>query len=424
MLSTVLNATDCTKRWTICPLIASTYVTDIHIFESITEIPVLQWKSIVPADCFFMSYDYLHNIETSETNRLEMKLRYATFVKGNKTVAAAVFQIVHINGSQNFRVREIVAPQGQTLSVTQHAKNWAAKRVNNLHFTMLLCGNAYITGEHGFVYNKTELSNTEAFDLLDNAIRQIMDTEAQANRPIHAVLVKDFEPQHLQSARRLACCSFNEVVAQPNMVLPHANRWANFDDYLSTLSAKYRTRAKSVFKKAKVLERRVLSVEEISEQQNEIYRLYRQVCEHSEVSIAYCTPQYFAEQKQKMPNEFQLIGYYLQDTLVGFISLFNTPTYLEAHFVGYEYELNKQYAIYNNILYDIVRTGIENKSPKINFGRTATEIKSTVGAEPIWQNSFMRHRTWWFNKILGRLVDTLRPDDWIQRHPFKEKEEV
>lgn len=105
MLSTVLNATDCTKRWTICPLIASAYVTDIHIFKSITEIPVLQWKSIVPADCFFMSYDYLHNLETSETNRLEMKLRYATFVKGNKTVAAAVFQIVHINGSQNFRVR-------------------------------------------------------------------------------------------------------------------------------------------------------------------------------------------------------------------------------------------------------------------------------------------------------------------------------
>ncbi|MBK9460346.1 MAG: hypothetical protein IPN94_13190 [Sphingobacteriales bacterium] len=55
MLSTVLNATGCTKRWTICPLIAkSTHVTDIHMFESITEIPVLQWKSISVADCFYV----------------------------------------------------------------------------------------------------------------------------------------------------------------------------------------------------------------------------------------------------------------------------------------------------------------------------------------------------------------------------------
>lgn len=420
MLSTAL-ATDCVKRWTICPATIASIDINIRLFKSVNDIPLSQWNSIVAADHFFMSPNYLSSLETTEANRLEMHLRYATVSKGNKTVAAAVFQIVRINGSQNFRVRKITAPIGQKLSLAQHAQNWAAERVNKLHFTMLLCGNAYITGEHGFIYNKTELSDTEAFHLLDKTIEQIMQTEEQDGKPIHAVLIKDFDSQNLPSARQLARYSFNEIVAQPNMILQHANRWSDFNDYLNAQSGKYRTRAKSIFKKGKDLVRRSLSAQEIAEQEAEIYRLYRQVCEHSEVSIAYCTPQYFVEQKQKLPNQFQLIGYYLEDKLVGFISLFNTPTHTEAHFVGYEYEINRQYAIYNNILYDIVRIGIENNAPQINFGRTATEIKSTVGAEPISQNSFMRHHTWWFNKILGKLVDTLRPNDWIQRHPFKEE---
>ena len=55
---------------------------------------------------------------------------------------------------------------------------------------------------------------------------------------------------------------------------------------------------------------------------------------------------------------------------------------LDAHFVGINYEYNREYAVYQRMLYDYIQIAIENRLQQINFGRTASEIKSSVGAEP------------------------------------------
>ena len=57
-------------------------------------------------------------------------------------------------------------------------------------------------------------------------------------------------------------------------------------------------------------------------------------------------------------------------------------THFDAHFIGIDYSKNKEFAIYPRILNDYVRLGIETKSNQINLGRTASEIKSTLGAKP------------------------------------------
>lgn len=76
--------------------------------------------------------------------------------------------------------------------------------------------------------------------------------------------------------------------------------------------------------------------------------------------------------------------------------------------------------LYLNMLYNMTEFGIENGFEKIIFGRTALEIKSSVGAEPVNMSGFIFHTNPLINKYIGKLFNSLEPEvNWQQRHPFK-----
>ena len=92
---------------------------------------------------------------------------------------------------------------------------------------------------------------------------------------------------------------------------------------------------------------------------------------------------------------------------------------MDAHFVGINYELNKEHAIYQRMLYDYIEIGIEKKLNRINFGRTASEIKSSVGAVPQDLTMYIRHKKSITNKILKLFLQRIQPTPFQQKFPFK-----
>ena len=69
------------------------------------------------------------------------------------------------------------------------------------------------------------------------------------------------------------------------------------------------------------------------------------------------------------------------------------------------------------MLYDMVGCAIVNGFKQINFGRTAMEIKSSIGAVPENMYGFMEHQAPWINRHLARIFRLLEPEvTWIQRH--------
>ncbi|MEM9990948.1 MAG: 8-amino-7-oxononanoate synthase, partial [Bacteroidota bacterium] len=76
--------------------------------------------------------------------------------------------------------------------------------------------------------------------------------------------------------------------------------------------------------------------------------------------------------------------------------------------------------LYLNMLYDIVRVGIENHMQEICMSRTALEIKSSVGAEPYDLYSYVRFSNSVVNKFSKSIFNYLdTEEDWVQRKPFK-----
>ncbi|MFT4879094.1 MAG: hypothetical protein ACI9LS_001253 [Flavobacteriales bacterium] len=85
-----------------------------------------------------------------------------------------------------------------------------------------------------------------------------------------------------------------------------------------------------------------------------------------------------------------------------------------------DYNLNHQYSLYSRMLYEYIMMGIESGVKQISFGRTASEIKSSVGAYPIDVKCYIRHRTKTSNALLKLLFSYIRPSQFSQRMPFKQ----
>jgi hypothetical protein len=81
--------------------------------------------------------------------------------------------------------------------------------------------------------------------------------------------------------------------------------------------------------------------------------------------------------------------------------------------------------LYLNMLYNMTKFGIENQFEKILFGRTALEIKSSIGAAPILMSGFIYHNNKFINRFIDKIFPKLEPPlVWQQRHPFKYKRRI
>ena len=71
------------------------------------------------------------------------------------------------------------------------------------------------------------------------------------------------------------------------------------------------------------------------------------------------------------------------------------------------------------MLYDYVTLGIERQVKEINFGRTAGEIKSTLGAVPQELTCYIRHKKSVANFLFKPFLKKVKPTVFEQRFPFK-----
>ena len=68
----------------------------------------------------------------------------------------------------------------------------------------------------------------------------------------------------------------------------------------------------------------------------------------------------------------------------------------------------------------MVAYSINKGFEEIVLARTALEIKSSVGAEPIKMYGLMQHSNFFINKKLGYFFKYLEPETiWKERNPFK-----
>lgn len=385
---------------------------ELAIHSSATSLPRL-WDELLPGGQQMMSRAYLRAQEQAPAEG--MGYAYLLFYKNKKAVGLAACQLMEFRALRQIQsLRQL--PEGAFFErLLQTAKRAFASRVN---YKLIICGATQFTGQHAFFFDPGRVGPEEAMALLDDGLQRLSRSLEADGWRAGGILIKDLEKG--PCLRGLEQKGFSAFPFEPNMVLPLRPEWHNFDDYLEAMVSKYRVRARRAFKKGKELEARELDEESLFRCQDEMYRLYDEIAGKADFNMLSLPKGYFLALKQAMPEKFRVFGYYLKDRLVGFCSTLSNAPELEAHFMGFEPEINFRYQLYLNMLYDMIRTGLEEGAEKVVFSRTAMEIKSSVGAQPVDMYCCVRHNNPVLNRALPALVRWLSPngEEWVQRHPF------
>lgn len=387
---------------------------EIVIVNSIKDVRHDLWDELAAIQSFFLQYKYLEAFEASAPDNISF--RYAMLKSSDKYCGVAYIQLVNIEGESMSNFLQSSSINEKQFGIPKKINQYA----DCLKMRMLVCGNVFISGEHGFAYDKKTLDGMSAFMQLNKIIELIIKQEQKID-PISVALVKDFYSTSAFSSSVLKNKKkYGNVKVDPTMILEMDPKWKKFEDYLASLTSKYRVRAKSILRSGNPLVSKDFNVTDIVKYKEDILKYYIDLHDKAKFKPAAYTIETFAALKKNFKNNFIFTGYFIDDKLVAFKSYFIVgDNNIEAHFVGYDNSLNKKHELYQNILYAYVKDAIQIGSPKIYFGRTALEIKSNIGARPYELICYMKHVNPVYNFILKPFVKNLQPKDWIMRNPFK-----
>lgn len=380
--------------------------TDRKIVESVKDIPQDDWNKVADNRNIYLSLGYLSALENALNDK--MQFRYAiSYADTGEPVLIAVYQLV-----------VFVDKRRQYSSALCNLSYHIHKKIADVFtINVLVCGNVFCDGENGFL--SRVITDDMAMDEV-GAITESLKKEPSIKGKSSITLFKEFWPDSTSYSDRLKNLQYRDFMVDVNMVLDYHESWSTMDDYLASMKTKFRTRAKSVFSKSKVLSIKDFTVDDIEQNSERIELLFGNVLEKSDFSFGQLNAQAFVNFKRNLKDDFSFRGAWLNDELVGFSTALFNGAVIEANFVGLDYEFNKEYSVYQRFLYDYVKQGLSRKVKELHLGRTAELVKSQIGALPMNMKLYAKHRKSVSNLLLRPIIQSISPSEFELRIPFKE----
>ena len=385
----------------------------VSVFNKISEIPSVVWDELNCSQNLYFSSNYLNALEKNNSH-----LSYFYLIlknKNEKAIAFANVQIIEFKldtlGRDSSNLFKKITSIGRKLSIFPKEKP----------LKIIICGNSFVSGEHGIFIKKGE-NKRLILRKISKGILHYTEYSNQEN-PVDIFMMKDFIVDSLSVTKELLSLGYYAFNIEPNMTLKISPKWQNFDNYLAALKTKFRVKAKKAIKLSTNLVTKDITVLNFEEHLLKMTELYKKVVTKAAFNLGEFKLQTYKSLKTKLGDSYILKSYWIEDKMVGFMSGMINKKNLDAHFVGLDYEFNKQYAIYQRMLYDYIKIAIDNKIELLNFGRTASEIKSSVGAIPQDLTVYIRHKKSIRNKILKLFLLKIQPTEFNQKFPFKIEKE-
>lgn len=377
-----------------------------RLIDSIVEISAKEWDTVNVKNNIYLSHNYLSAFEAGMKEKIDIK--YVIFYANQKEIiGVSALQILYFKPKELLQDRIPVGIANKVkLFFSEHKK-----------VSLLVCGNLFACGENGFSH--TDFIERASFlKLVSKTLCELFKGSAD-NPKISFALLKEFWRENNDTNKLLEKENFIGFEIDVNMVLHLKNEWKTFDHYLNCMNTKYRTRAKNVFKKSAVFEKRDFTDSQIESYMLEIDKMYVEILKNVGYNLGVLKAKTFVHLKKKLKNQFIFTAYFKDEVFVGFSTAFVFGAICDANFIGIDYSYNKNYKLYQRMLYDYVEMSIQRKCKELRLGRTAETIKSVVGAKPIPMKLFARHRNCIPTKLLRLVLGAIKPVSYEIRSPFK-----
>lgn len=386
------------------------------LFDKAESINTVEWEAITERNTVFLEPDYLKIVERGQHTKL--MCRYVIVYQKKKPCGIIYFQVSDFKASVFGELldQQVDAIKSRRLNLFE---KYIDSNKEEILLRLFTCGNNLVSGEYGYLFDK-KIKQNAAHEILLK-ITDLVSKEEKLKRTISAILIKDFhaplEPKELFSDEK-----YSEFFVEPNLVVNIPPQVNSVNEYIELFSKKYRNRAKAVFKSFAGVETKYLDLNGIKTNEKQIFALYSEIFEKAKFKLIKLPSDYFSSVKSVFNENFTVKAFYYEGKMVAFASSFLMPDgSLEAHYIGLDYDLNSQLCIYQNILYSMLHEAITNKRHIVNLGRTAAEIKTTVGAKPENLICYIKPQNTLSKIVQKPFISFLQPSEWIPRNPFKEE---
>jgi hypothetical protein len=372
--------------------------------DSIDYLDAAHWSAVTDNQSLFLSRPYLRVLETAGPDNLRQ--RYALIFRGRDPVAAVAAQRVDVSLS---RVSKN-PPKGRT-----------GASLEKIQEKMLVCGNLLSWGMHGIAFAPSEDTAAlwpavaEALYRLRRADKLLGNTDL--------VMVKDIPDAHAAGATALSRFSYRQLETEPNMVLDVSPKWQTYDDYLASLTSRYRKQAKQIDKDvaaAGVQVELLSGPGEVERHAESLHQLYLQTHHNARVRLVTLSPEFLPRLAAQLGENLRCTIVKRDDQLLGFVTTVRDGETAVGYYIGFDRKTNADVPIYFRLLQSVVDDAISFGCKNLSLGRTALEPKARLGARPDPFRIWIRHRSPMLNVLVRGLLHTIsHHDEPPERNPFK-----
>ncbi len=374
----------------------------LSLHDSIHLIHRADWEAVAKDAVLYLHYDVLCALEDAMAGR--MAFRYAVFFDPQfRPVGVACFQLLDLedNGSDyGSAVQRLGAAIGSRI-------------VRELKVSTLVSGNAFHCGDHG-----AHFVDGVSIGEQRRALEQLRADE-RLDPKVAVLLFKDLRPDQMEVAQVLEEKGYHPLAMDVNMVLDISPTWKDLEGYQAALTAKARTRVRSILGRSAGVEIRDLSAGEIQQEVAALQTLFDHVLARAPFLFGRLNVAVYARWKELLGDQLVFHGYYIGGRLVGFNAAFVLGDVLDAQFVGIDYACNQEHMLYQRMLLDLLEVALARGLRRINLGRTAEQAKTALGARPVGLLFYVKHRNRVANRIIGPFIRKVRPAAYEQRWPFR-----
>lgn len=284
---------------------------------------------------------------------------------------------------------------------------------------ILFIGNNMLTGQNAYILSDI-ISENDALRIMNDALQSLVKIYRKKCIFINVLGVKDFDETELPDFEAAGFKGFHRFITQPNMIFSIPQHWESIDNYLADLNTKYRTQYNRSRKKAEGITKRKLTLQCIIDYEERIGELYMTVAGNASFNTFHLPANHFRIFKEELGDDFLLYGYFDGDKLVGFSTLIKNGADFDTYFLGYDDTIQREKMLYLNMLYDMAAYAIKKQYKHVVFGRSAMEIKSSVGAKAVPVYGVIKHTNPAINFFMAKLFTYFDPKvNWKERNPFK-----
>jgi predicted N-acyltransferase len=361
---------------------------------------------------FFLSYDYLAGLESVLPANLTP--RYALIFDnhdGGRELVAAVYM----------QIAELTLAQTRPEKSVENTKKWKAPLAKIADKTMqrvLTCGNLLTYGQHGVAIN-TEVDEKLAWHGIAEVLYRVRQAEKLLGKT-HFIMIKDLHDPFTRQANHLLHLSYRYVETEPNMVLTLRDEWKNYDDYLASLAAKYRSSIKNaIFKPLDEAGCTLEQLTDLAPVQEHFFALYKAVQANASFRPFQLRPDYFSTLCKIAGAGFRCSVIKGNGNILGFLITIADGETAIAYHIGFDRGAAADLPIYLRLLHAGIADAISLGCKRVSYGRTALEPKAGLGAKPQAFGILLRHRQPVLNKLIKGLLKGIEHEDAPERNPFK-----